>query len=669
MKRIVRGLVILCLVIGSQLSLTIEVSALDEQMYSTESDQVTVSTESERTEATIGTEPSTLSSGVYNSADTGNMTGDSNIDLPDNTQTDWQLQLADDELSMTLDPQDNQPLIHAESGNWANYSGDKEATLAYQVDGGARQTVPAADLNQTDKTFQTMFDLSTSDQTVADASEHTVVFYLTIDGVTQEDSLLVHEQVTTNKSPMLTTTSAQLSVPLNDTGIYKIDFEGVWQDEDSHQTTLSGKYSDNSAIDLPDNTFTNTDLGTENNFSIRFETAAGKLTLGENQLEFWLMDNEDGTSEQVLLTVTVTKNTNELPIFTLTYPKVTLNESTSGTYTFSLKGSWLDSDSDQVTIEGKYPDKTAISLTDASYPNEHKGTTTRFSLDIKTEAGKIKYGENVLEFTMTDSDNGMSTAVEFIVDIRKKTNYVPVLKVEPTDFELMREESGDYSFTINGRWSDNESSSVSLKGEYVDKSTFTSEDYPNPYKGQLTAFSLDVTVPVEKLNASGSNQLDLVAIDKEGATSQVITLHFTLIAGTIQFDEVADHSSFQAVKLANDPVISHANDDWVVNISDTTNPNNEPPTWRLEATQETPLENSNTQHALSSTIEYKNAAGQVTPLAIGVPVAIDMQQDTTDQTKYNLGWSDTEGFQLPVSPSEPVGDYSTTIQWTIVEAP
>ncbi|KAF1299367.1 hypothetical protein BAU15_01595 [Enterococcus sp. JM4C] len=520
-------------------------------------DQITVSYESEITEAAIGKDSFTLSSGFYDSAGTGSFTGDLQINLPGNKITDWQLQLADDELAMTVDPQDNQTLIHAESGNWANYLGNKEATLAYQVDGGERQNVPTTDLNQTDKTFLTTFDLSTSDQSVTEESEHIVAFYLTIDGVTQEDSLLVHEQVKTNSSPRLTLNLTQLNLEMNDTGTYDLTLKGSWQDADSQLVTLSGNYADNTAIALTDNTFTNTKPGAETNFSINFTTAAGELKLGDNQLTFWLTDSEEGTS----------------------------------------------------------------------------------------------------------------TVVEVTVTLSEKPNDAPSLKVDTTDIDLIRKETGEYAFTINGVWSDKDSSSIALRGEYVDKTSFTSESYLNNNKGQYTPFTLDVTVPVEKLNTTGSNQLNLVAIDKEGATSQVISLHFKQVVGTIQFDQVAEHSTFQAVKLANDEVVSHHNDDWLVTVSDTTNETSGPPLWRLEATQETPLENSNTHHRLSSTIEYKNSMGQVTPLVVGQPVAIDMKRGKIDGTKYNLDWSDTVGFQLPVGPSEPVGEYTTTIEWTIVQAP
>ncbi|MGM0125658.1 hypothetical protein IGI37_003057 [Enterococcus sp. AZ194] len=632
-------------------------------------DKITVSYESEITEAAIGKDSFTLASGFYDSAGTGDFTGDLSITLPGNKITDWNLQLDDEELSMVVDPKDSQTLIHSETGNWANYPGNKTASLAYQVDNGELQNVPSADLNQAEKTFNTSFDLSKSDQPITQDGEHTVTFFMTIDGITEEDSVLDHVTLVKNSPPTLSLSPTDVTMEQNETGVYNVTLKGLFKDADSDQVILSGNYSDNTAIALTDNTFTNENKGQDTTFSASFKTTAGKLKTGANQLTFWLKDNEGANSEMVVYTLTIVEKQNDPPKLTLDYSQVGLYESASGIYKFTIKGVWNDKDSDSVTIEGKYPDNSAIHLSNNTYSNKNKGTDTTFSLDIETEAGKLKLDSNVLKFIVVDNDKGTSEAVEFTVNIGKKPNHAPVLHVDKTNYELIRQESGTYDFTIEGLWSDQDSSTVKLQGTYKDNTTFTSDTYPNEHKGQDTPFHLTMAVPVEKLNGEGNNHIMLEAIDEEGAVSQVIMLKFTITEGTIQFEKVAETASFQPTALSLNEVISQHNNDWVVAISDTTKPANDLPTWRLEATQEAALADETTQHSLSSTIQYKQSNGEVTPLEIGVPIPIDMHQDTTDKSKYDLGWTETTGFQLPVKSSEYAGNYTTTVNWTIVEAP
>ncbi|MDO1604593.1 hypothetical protein Q2T76_00830 [Lactobacillus sp. YT155] len=374
-------------------------------------DKVTASYDSEITPDAVGKDSFTIASGFYDSANGGQFTDDLSVNLPGNKITDWNLTLDNPELSMTVDPKNSSTLINAASGNWSNYSGSKTATMQYQVDNGAKQTIASSDIDQTNKKFSTKFDLSKSDQTIDKDGDHIVKFFTTIDGIVQEADLTVH--VTIKKAttpPVLKLNPAEVQVDETSNGQYTLNVKGTFNDIDSSKVTIFGTYADNSNVGLTNNTFDNTNQGKDNDFSLSFTTPAGKLVPGTNRLVFWAKDPDGNISQKVDFNVTVNPvAANEPPTFTLDSTSILLDSKTSGTYDFVLAGKFTDKDSDSVKFTSTFKDNTTT--TSDSFDNTTKGSPVPFKINMSVPVDKLNNGNNSMTVVATDSDGGKSSVI------------------------------------------------------------------------------------------------------------------------------------------------------------------------------------------------------------------------------------------------------------------
>lgn len=170
------------------------------------------------------------------------------------------------------------------------------------------------------------------------------------------------------------------------------------------------------------------------------------------------------------------------------------------------------------------------------------------------------------------------------------------------------------------------------------------------------------TPPVELLRA-GKNKLSLFVEDQYGNRSNTIQVSLN-VTGSLEFDGVADQSSFEATTLTGADQRVKRTQDWSVRIRDTRASG---ATWSLQAAA-SDLTTAEGQR-LAGHLAYTDGQTQVKLTETPVTIHQGTATAETDLTDIVDDWTTDTGIHLQVAGHALAGTYRGQITWTLTDAP
>lgn len=176
------------------------------------------------------------------------------------------------------------------------------------------------------------------------------------------------------------------------------------------------------------------------------------------------------------------------------------------------------------------------------------------------------------------------------------------------------------------------------------------------------SFSLDIAADQLQM---GTNTVDLTAQTANGDTSKTITVTITVV-GTLQFVNVAAHSSFADSSLTGSPELVQRSSDWNLTVQDTRGTGQ---SWVLDA-QTTPFVDDDDQPMDGGPV-YVGRYGTQQLNSQPTQVMIHTTDDSVDDglTDVSGTWTGDTGLLLNVGSGTAAGTYHGTITWTLTNAP
>ncbi|RAP73689.1 lectin-like domain-containing protein [Paenibacillus montanisoli] len=163
-------------------------------------------------------------------------------------------------------------------------------------------------------------------------------------------------------------------------------------------------------------------------------------------------------------------------------------------------------------------------------------------------------------------------------------------------------------------------------------------------------------------STAGTNQLTWVATTLAGGTFSGIATQ--TVMGTLSFTNTAPNISFENMSIPTQPTLAMRGMDWDIRVKDTRGTGS---SWSVTATLATDFIGSEGYH-LTNALKYFDVNGLETNMSLGTPVTV-FTYTTDSAQEVSLDWNNDKGILLKVDPFVYAGDYSATINWTLIDAP
>ncbi|TRM09234.1 hypothetical protein FH966_07315 [Lentibacillus cibarius] len=184
----------------------------------------------------------------------------------------------------------------------------------------------------------------------------------------------------------------------------------------------------------------------------------------------------------------------------------------------------------------------------------------------------------------------------------------------------------------------------------------------NEYEGKVDENgNFAVTIPTQKAGTTISGTI----VNDQGYESKKTTVT-VLEPPTLAFDHVPDTLPFQSVVIEPGRVtVPRKNPDWTIKVKDT---RGEGSKWRLLAEVDKPLTSTDSKRKLTEALVFVDTQQEKHPLT-NDPIEV-FAAKTGANPITNVRWKSNQGPLIQVEPTDAfAGKYSTSITWTLVDAP
>lgn len=246
---------------------------------------------------------------------------------------------------------------------------------------------------------------------------------------------------------------------------------------------------------------------------------------------------------------------------------------------------------------------------------------------------------------------------------------VPKLKLDASFLDTSKEKPVTIDkgkpLTLKGSWSQ-----TSVTGN-IDKNALGTLHYAidggtdQTISQNNTGGDLVASIPTDGLAMNADHELKIYMTNAGyNQKSEVITIHFQIKGGKLQFTKVNDPIGFNSVVVGQNVTATRKGTDWAPTISDSRGKGGH---WDLYASS-TGLTRTSDQKALAGGLIYVN--GQSTKNITSTPIIVASKDTTTDNDEVTkVDWSSDQGILLKVGADAYKGDYSGTINWTLGNTP
>lgn len=334
---------------------------------------------------------------------------------------------------------------------------------------------------------------------------------------------------------------------------------------------------------------------------------------------------------------------------------------------FDAQSREKDIDSQQIVLTGNWTGPVGgfkakliinadIEKTITVSPDNFKDNGT-FSIPI--DLSEIKSMGNIYNVILFIEDNNGQTAKDTATLTVTKQLVPPVIEL---DNDIVNQPvhvyPTDESFTFSGKWKDDDSSKVSLYYKLNGVEKPIKENIANAIPGTYYNFSHEIETSAL---AEGENKIEVYAKDSEGQTSNIASFTAILEVGTVRFSSIPDILDFSGVSLSANIVHSKLTQALNLFIEDTTG---QPVDWKLNVRQLEDFKDGD--KILPATLSYENN-GSAQLLSKNEAVTLPVTK--SDASNYTILQDQQNFFDMTIQPGAYTGEYSTKLEWTIVNAP
>ncbi len=327
--------------------------------------------------------------------------------------------------------------------------------------------------------------------------------------------------------------------------------------------------------------------------------------------------------------------------------------------------------SEQTTLTGKWTGSlenitprltiNSINLTDDDLLSYFNSDGT-FSIPIDLRKIPNQAESNVVTLIIQE-ESGLSAQDTAVLKVTKRDS-PPVIELsENLEDQTLYLYPDDQGFTLRGDWEAESSHQINLfyKLNGVEKKLNDSE-VVNTSPGTTVGFSrkllLADLVP-------GENHFEVYAIDEKNQRSNVETFTVIKEEGTVKFSNVPDRLLFSSIPIAGTTIQSKLTQAFNLLVEDTTE---KVGSWKLTVRQMDDFKDNDKR--LPATLYYQNKeTKQVFSKDQPITIPVTETEDESSDHQYMILQNTENYFALDVQPGGYVGEYSSELEWTIVNAP
>jgi hypothetical protein len=336
-------------------------------------------------------------------------------------------------------------------------------------------------------------------------------------------------------------------------------------------------------------------------------------------------------------------------------PEVTINE--AGPIhllvgeDYQVEGTWQDIDDPTNTL---YYSLNGNLLKSEVLDNGGSNDPVAWSYLLTSD--QFQLGENHFQVVSRDLEGAYSISdlLKIIVESPPSISLNNANSTVPLEFGT--------DFTLSGSWIDLDSNTADLYYQINGGApvNFASGMSNSTNKGDNVSYSY--TIPASEFSL-GSQQVSVYAVDDTDRKSTIENL-IVDVTGKVAFTNVAPDVSFLGMKIPNQPTFATRNQDWDIRVKDTRGIGS---SWRVTATLAADFEDIQ-GHKLIDALTFIDVNGTETNLTLGTPVNVFTH--TTDSIQeVPIQWNADKGILLKIDPSVYAGEYTGTINWSLIDAP
>lgn len=196
----------------------------------------------------------------------------------------------------------------------------------------------------------------------------------------------------------------------------------------------------------------------------------------------------------------------------------------------------------------------------------------------------------------------------------------------------------------------------------VEKKLNDSDSIANTQPGNMVDFSKNFTLADL---VAGENQFEVYVKNEKQQQSNIETFKVIKEAGVVRFVNVPDLLTFMSIPVASHTIQTNLTQAANLLVEDTTG---KPINWKLNVSQTEEFKDG--KQVLPATLFYQNGdTAQV--IEKEHPITLPMTEVTTNNNvrNYSILQNSENYFYLNVQPGGYAGEYSSQVEWTIVNAP
>lgn len=332
----------------------------------------------------------------------------------------------------------------------------------------------------------------------------------------------------------------------------------------------------------------------------------------------------------------------------------------------------LELDSEQTTLTGKWSgplnDLTAyltingmIMNTDELLSCFKSDGTFRVPVDL-SQLPSVSEVNNVT--LMIQKSNGESAQDSTVLRMTKPASPPTIELANHLANQTLVLYPGDQGFTLSGKWKADSGSWINIyyKLNGVEKKLNDSDSIANTQPGDMVDFSKNFTLADL---AAGENQFEVYVKNEKQQQSNIETFKVIKEAGGVRFVNVPDLLTFMSIPVTSHTIQTNLTQAANLLVEDTTG---KPINWKLNVSQTEEFKDG--KQVLPATLFYQNGdTAQV--IEKEHPIALPMTEVTTNNNarNYSILQNSQNYFYLNVQPGGYAGEYSSQVEWTIVNAP
>lgn len=285
-------------------------------------------------------------------------------------------------------------------------------------------------------------------------------------------------------------------------------------------------------------------------------------------------------------------------------------------------------------------------------------------IDIKFKAkiAEGTAGTSITNLVTTDGLNFEGTKIGGTASSTIK-QVVEKKKLPEIDMTNQEETTTIKDYVIKGTWEDENNPTDTLYYQ-IDNGTpeILEKDANNPKPGEMHDWTY--TIPAKKFT-TGDHTVTVYVVGKDGSQSETdsVLLH---LSGALSFKATPPaKAQFSTTKIPNQATFVKRASAWEITIEDTLGKDSQ---WRLDATLQDEFKDATTNKVLKNGLVFVDEKGNENPLSPGEAAEIATGK-VDSEVDFPIKWQDNQGLLMKVDSGSFAGNYTGTIDWTLIDAP